>query len=487
MPVTLLLMLRRSFLLAAFSVWLPFATTSGRAGDWLHLGPLFDRFDLTLREGERLEAGPFYYHQQSEAEQVWAVPPLFSLTKDPDTERTEFDFVYPVMTYARFGEQYRWQFFQLLSLGGGETQTETERNRFTIFPIFFMQRSSDTNENYTAYGPFYGQLKNRLMRDQIDYVMFPFYSKTRKKDVVTRNYVYPFVHVREGDGLQGWQVWPLAGREHKEITWRTNRFDEVETIPGHDKLFVLWPLFHNQHRDLGGDNPTREQALLPLYDVTRSPRRDSTTALWPFFSWIEEREKKYHEWQGPWPFVVLARGEGKHTTRVWPLFGRARSETLGSDFYIWPLYTVKRAHAPPLERRRSRVMFFLYSNLLERNTETGTARHRIDLWPLYLKRTEHDGNVRVQIPALLESFLPGNHKIERDYSPVWSFWRSEHNPKTGAHSQSLLWNLYRRDARPGEKNISAFFGLYQYHAGARGKERRLFFIPFSRNSKAADE
>src|SRR5512140_2134083 len=163
----------------------------------LRIGPLYDRFDLTLDEGERTEAvGPFWYRQQRGTERTWAVPPILSYTRDPDLELTEFDFVYPVLTYDRYGDQYRWQLFQLLSFAGGPTQTETNRNRFTLFPIYFQQRSSDPTENYTAYGPFYGHLKNRLMRDEIDYVMFPLYSRTRKADVVTRNYVYPIFHLR---------------------------------------------------------------------------------------------------------------------------------------------------------------------------------------------------------------------------------------------------------------------------------------------------
>ncbi len=48
--------------------------------------------------------------------------------------------------------------------------------------------------------------------------MFPLYVRTRKKDVVTWNMPYPFFHLREGDGLHGWQVWPLMGREHKDVT-----------------------------------------------------------------------------------------------------------------------------------------------------------------------------------------------------------------------------------------------------------------------------
>ena len=72
--------------------------------------------------------------------------------------------------------------------------------------------------------------------------------------------------------------------------------------------------------------------------------------LCPFFTWIDEREKKYHEWQGPWPFVIFARGEGKTTTRVWPLFSQSQNDQQESDSCLWPLYRYKALHADPLEQ-----------------------------------------------------------------------------------------------------------------------------------------
>src|SRR4051794_29139468 len=207
-----------------------FLASKSPAADFSNAGPLFDEFPLTLTPGERLEAlGPLYYEQQRETQHTWAIPPLLSYTQDTGTHTTEFDFLYPVMTYDRYGDQYRWQFFQLLNFAGGPTQTEPKRDRFNIFPIYIQQRSTDPSENYTSILPFYGHLKHRFFRDEVFFVMAPFYWESRKRDVVTDNYVYPFFHLRHGDGLQGWQFWPFAGHEHKEVTTRTNRFGDPET------------------------------------------------------------------------------------------------------------------------------------------------------------------------------------------------------------------------------------------------------------------
>ena len=454
--------------------------------DSLHAGPLFDEFDLTLALGHRTEAlGPFFYLEQKESQRTWAVPPLLSYTRDPETESKEFDFLYPVMTYNRFGEQYRWQFFQLLSFAGGPTQQESARDRFTLFPLYFQLRSSNPSENYTAVFPFYGHLKHRLARDESFFVMFPLYSETRKKDVVTDNYLWPIFSLRHGDGLNGWKFWPLVGHEHKEVTTRTNGFNDVKTIGGHDNFFALWPLFFNNKSGIGTTNEQWQQTSIPAYSLLRSPLRDSTTVIWPFFNYVDDREKKYREWDAPWPFIVFARGEGKTTTRVWPFFSQAHNAKQESDFYLWPIYKYNRLNSAPLDSRHTRICFFLYSDLTEKNTETEAARRKVDFWPFYTYRRDYTGKSRLQILALLEPFLSTSKSIQRDYSPLWSVWRSENDPRSGATSQSLLWNLYRREATPGAKKCSLLFGLFQYQSSPEGRRMRLFYIPLGKTGAAA--
>jgi hypothetical protein len=441
-------------------------------------GFLYDRFGLTLAPGHRTEAlGPLFYSEENETQHTWAIPPIFSSTRDPGTESLELDFFYPLLTYDRFGEQYRWELGQLFSISGGPSQTEKDRDRFTLFPVYFQQRSSDTNENYTAVFPLYGHLKNRLFRDEMFFVMFPIYGQTRKKDVITDNYLYPLFHLRHGDALSGWQFWPIAGHEHKDPMMQTNGFGDVQTIGGHEKMFAMWPLYFNQREGIGTDNLQWEMGSLPAFNKLRSPKRDTTTVLWPFFTQVDDREKKYREWELPWPFVVIARGEGKRTTRFFPLFSLSTNASLESDSYLWPVYKYTRIHDNPLDRERTRILFFLYSDTSQKNTETGERQRRRDFWPFYTHEQNYDGNTRLQILALLEPYLPNNKSIQRDYSHLWSIWRSENNPRKGTASQTLFWNLYRHESAPESKRTAFFFGLYQHESNPEGSRTRLCYIP----------
>ncbi|HEY3760835.1 MAG TPA: hypothetical protein VGN23_03715 [Verrucomicrobiae bacterium] len=453
--------------------------------DGLQAGPLYDTFPLTLAPGHREEAlGPLYYNQQSESDRLWALPPFYSRETDSTVKMVQDDYLYPIMTYRRYGTEYRWQFIELFSIAGGKEPSEFQDvRRFTLFPIYFQQRSPLTNDNYTALVPFYGHLKERLFRDDIFFVMFPIYGETRKKDVINDNYLYPFFNTRHGDGMRGWQFWPIIGKEHKVLTVQTNNWGDAITNAGHDHLFVLWPIHFRQNNGIGTDNPEKIRADIPFYFLQRSPQRDSTSALWPFFTWINDRGQKYREWQMPWPFVIIARGEGKTTTRVFPLFSQAHNSTFVDNFYLWPLYKYNAIHSDPLARQRTRILFFLYQNTKDKNTGTGKEKQRVDLWPFFVYHRDFEGNNRLQLLAPLETFVPDNPYVERDWSPLWSVWRAENNVKTGASSQSLLWNLYRRDTAPDTKKISLLFGLFQYQSTAETKKMRLFFIPVINSHK----
>ena len=231
------------------------------------------------------------------------------------------------------------------------------------------------------------------------------------------------------------------------------------------------------HEPVGTDDPSRFWAVLPLYLQTRSPKRDSTTVLWPFFSWIEDRGKHYNEWQGPWPFVIFARGEGKTTSRIWPLFSRSHNDTMQSDSYVWPVYTFRRTHSDPLDLTRTRILFYLFENTVQKNTATGEYKRRVDALPFFTYHRDYNGSSRLQILALLEPALPNSRGIERNWSPLWSLWVSEHNTQNDTRSQSLLWNLYRHASAPGSKKCSLLFGLLQYQSDAEMKKLRLFYIP----------
>src|SRR5262249_6271857 len=163
-------------------------------------------------------------------------------------------------------------------------------------------------------------------------------------------------------------------------------------VEGYNDRFVLWPFFLRRDEGIGTDDQKTTRASLPFFSYERSPGRDSTTVLWPFFSHIDDRDNGYPEWQVPWPLLEFARGQAKYPNRIWPFYGYGINTNLEGRFIAWPLYTSRRIHSDPFERERTRILFFLYSDSIEKNTETHKFRRRIDFFPFCSDRQEMDGS-----------------------------------------------------------------------------------------------
>lgn len=476
------------------------ATAPSEPGSDLDLGPLYDRFALTLQPGERTEIfGPFW-----STERDWAAPapgvasaptpvqlraltltlsPLFSYRRQPGVDAKDLDILYPIVTYRRYGHERRLQFMQVLSWVGGQQPDGANVRRFTLFPFVFIQRSSDPALNYTGIIPFYGHVRHHFFRDEASWVFWPIYVQTRKRDVVTDNYLVPFVDVRHGIGLHGWQVWPFVGHEHKVPTIQTNLFGDTVHVPGWDKRFVLWPFVSWNTLGLGSTNVIRQRVVLPFYSLQVSATSEARSYFWPLgLSLVNNHAVGYREVAFPWPFVAFGRGPGRRTARVFPLFAVKDRPGYSSSFYFWPLYRHVWEKSPLLEHDSHTLFFFLYKDRTWRDLQGHRERHRTSLWPLFTAERDYDGRQWLQVLSLLEPFLPSNGHIERSYSPLWSLWRAEQNPKTGARSQSILWNLYRSDTTPTTKKCSFLFGLIQFQKSGGRTRWRLFYIPLSKHT-----
>lgn len=439
-------------------------------------GPAWYDFRLTLQPGTGSEAlGPIWGTEASDLEKTWRLSPLISHHEDAGTERSEYEVLYPAFTYDRFGTEYAARFLQFFEFTGSTTLDGEAKDRRTLFPFFFYQKSTNPTNGYFGVLPIYGHLRNRLFRDEVSFILAPLWVSSKKRDVQTDNVLFPFFSWRHGGGVQGWQAWPFVGSEKKAITHRKDADGEDQIIPGYSRQFFPLPFFIHEKTGLGTPDAVTNRFYFPLYTQTRSADMDHTTVF--FFGHRTNRVEQFSEWSTPWPFLGWANGPGKTARRVWPLYGHAHSPSLSSDFVLWPLYTHRGQRGPSFERDRTRLLYFAYSDQRLANPDTKDKFRRRDLWPLFTYRRDLNGQKRLQILAPAEPLLPNNKSIERLYSPVWSLYRAESDPKTQRSSQSLLWNLWRREVTPEAKRTTAVFGFIKTEKSAQGRQWRLFWRP----------
>jgi hypothetical protein len=100
-----------------------------------HFGPAYDRYPQVLSPGSRTEVlGPLFGWETSERGRLFRFTPLFSLYRDSVVEQTEFEVAYPILAFDKFGKEYRFHIFQVLSWSGGESLKGGDTQRTTISP-----------------------------------------------------------------------------------------------------------------------------------------------------------------------------------------------------------------------------------------------------------------------------------------------------------------------------------------------------------------
>lgn len=429
--------------------------------------------------------GPLGVYREEGPRSTLGLRPLLLRETDAASDSTEADLLYPFGAYSREREDVDWRFFTLfrraeLMPPGREEATPSE---VSLYPFLFWRTGSPGRPGYFAFFPLGGHLRDRFGRDDITFALFPLYARTVNEGVRTTHLPWPIVARWSGPEQSGWHLWPLVGRDV-----RPGRFD---------KTFILWPLGFAHDLDQDTENPKRVRLFLPFYSLLRSPQRDETTILWPFFSKITDRGEAYEEWYLPWPIVQVARGETRRITRVWPLYSTAVRGSRIDESVLWPLYVTERDDREDVRLTRHRILYYLVQDAREELPEEGGSRHRLDVWPLFIYEAEGEA-AAFQTLALLESFLPRDNALRRSWAPLWTLFRYERGPD-GHTVSSLLWNLYRREAAEGflawqlaplvayraeegpggpVRDLWLLLGLVQVHNAPGRRGLRLLYLPW---------
>ncbi len=422
----------------------------------VNLWPVYDqRLDGVEKAETRSSLGPFFTSSQSTDGTVdeLGIRPLFFRREDRAAQSLEWEFLYPVMTYRRSVGDWEWQFLKLFEMRG-EGSPQAEREDRTVFFPFFFKGTSTTGQKSFGIMPFYGRTHDMLFWEEFDWVMFPLYARAVRVGLETHYFPYPFLSmtrsVNPDDQVSGFRIVPLFGRETKHGEG------------AYEKTFVLWPLFLYERTGLDESEPDPGRrrrspgeetlSIIPFYVKRRAPTVDSTTVLWPFFGYLQDREQKYEQVTAPWPLVKFAWGEGRQTFNILPFYGDDR-KVLHNEFLfkeltfhdrtiLYPLYIRNEEYDRTSSRIRDRILWYLYSDYRETGADGYTRR--IDAWPFFWYDRGPEGAVHFQTLALLESIIPPriNEYMLRNYYRLWALYTYDRNA-AGEYAHSFLWNFVR--------------------------------------------
>ena len=376
--------------------------------------------------------GPIVKYESKADEYDVALRPLFYHSVATDRDAALTDLLFPLFQYKRDENVRSFSILRIINFDRTRSESDAD-STFWLFPIVYYREATGRPTSFSVF-PFGGTMYDRLGRDEISYALWPLYISTKKNHTRVKNYLWPFFATISGDSPdeKGYKVWPLFGRAEMPGEYR--------------KFFLLWPFWFNYDEDQQTVNPVSKRYFFPFYLHYESPLLSKRTILWPFFSWENNRDKGYEEWNYPWPLWQRAKGEYKHGWKFLPFASDMTRNDVRTRWFIWPLAKYENQHYENLDRRRFRVLFFLYRDLKEMYIEPEQERYRrVLFWPLfgYEKRK---GVSHFYTLALLEPIAPDSEGLERNWSPLWRLYQKKWDGQ-GNSVTSVLWNLYWSEFR----------------------------------------
>ena len=456
MKFRLFLIFLRTWPLALAALLVFPVAACGEEADISTFWPVFDYRRSPAADYTSLNLlGPLFKYERKGAERALALRPFYYRGWDPVEGVGFSEILYPVGSNKWSPEVESFQGLRLLQSDFGQPEMGS-RNEFMLFPFLFYGETKE-HERYFALFPFGGKILDKLGRDEIRFTLFPLYSRTRKGGTTVTNYLWPVFSRTEGEAERGLKFWPLFGSAEKDGVY--------------SKRFFLWPIFFREDMRLDSDNPEHRRAAFPFYVRQKSSAASATTVLWPFFSYRHDRTKESEEWNLPWPLVRYSRGAYRTGGKFLPFYADERIGESRKRWVLWPLYKIEDLHTGMIERRRHRMLYFLFSHLQEEKLQTGDRLKRVALWPLFTYEAKN-GVASFRTLSLLEPFFPDNDSFRRNWAPLWHVYQSKRDGQ-GNEISSLLWNLYWKE-RQGEDLALELFPLFSYRReGQEAKEFRL--------------
>ena len=377
--------------------------------------------------------GPFITFEKEAQKEEKIFRPFYSKTEDKKEDTSDVDVIYPLGKYKRNPEESSSRFTPLFTSRKEFKETEGKKKDFGFFPVFWGR--TEEGEGYGGLFPIYGDMRKRFGKDEIKFVLWPVYARTRDDKTVNKDFIWPIFSTTTGEKESGFKMWPLFGYREKEGEY--------------SKRFFLWPLIHYRNTDLDTSRPKKYRAFLPFYASETSPGRVTKSVIWPFFNYLHDDDENLTLWDFPWPIIQKGKGDNLNVFRVFPIYGYRDKEDLNERFFLWPIYTYKREYPEDSEKIVHRFLLISkYEKELWNKEEKGNFQLRV--WPLFNYKSKKDGETIFNFPEIIPIETEG---FEKNYAPIFRLYEYNSTPplsppleggdeRGGRMESKLLWGLY---------------------------------------------
>jgi hypothetical protein len=424
-------------------------------------------------------AGPLFSQSESPEEKELTFRPFFSYRENLKDQTEELEYLYPLGRVRKTAEGKLSRFLPFYSsfTPVHKEDAKGKPEHVDLFPFFWGKDKE--GKSYGGVFPFGGEIRGRFARDEIQFVLWPIYTRIREGETHTTNILWPIFSYTEGGHRQGFRFWPFYGEEKQDGEG------------AYRKTFFLWPIGHYQQRYMDTDRPKTYFYLFPLYLSEESPNEHKTIVLWPFFNFYSETNFNYLQVDFPWPFIQYARGENTKAFRLWPLFTYRQVDQKEKVSLFWPIFIQQKDED---EFRQEILNRFLYINKIHQVFYKNENRwERVTrIWPLFHSADNGKGLKHFYFPALMPVEWEG---LERNYGMLFRIYET-YEDGTGKEISKFLWGLYYHQKQRDLERIELGFlftylrdkdrltlsllkGLLEYQQEGSKRQIKLLYLPIS--------
>jgi len=493
-------------LLLAISTTLTGCLFSDSGSDF---NPLYRSAVHEMDGSEEKEAAiPFFFSRGSADASGWGLRPFFAYRSDKDGSSSSCDFLPPLGRYKRNGERTMLRFWPLYWYTSATNPEGGEDMDWILFPLFF-GGSSHNGEDYFAFFPVGGRIRNFVVFDTFDFILWPLYQSITRKattECTAKTILLLFSWTTGGVRDDSFRILPFYMRDIREGKYK--------------RYSVLWPFFGYQKNHLDTKHPSTLHGFWPLYSYEKSDNRYHLGLIGPFLFmgpliqagsetpdlWKNGDEyhpnldeQDYYIYDLPWPLVHIEKNREFERIRVFPFYSYYSSfekDGFQSKAYLIPFFWSRKEERDEWTKSDFFFVPFIHQSTREYTYDEGEDSY-FQFWPLFHNASKKDGtgefSLLSPLPLRTESLVS---PVDEVLGPFWSLYRCN-NTASGATRHTALFHLFSMYSDEMETRISfpvlynghvrrdkgwkhtLLYGLFSVGGDSEGlNDLRLLFIPF---------
>lgn len=488
---------------SAFPLYYESEDTAGEKKDKGALWPFMrdDRTTQTLVLG--LHPIASYYYDRTK--HTWGYDVLWPFFRHryrpqtPDFDNWETDWFFPLF-FSGYGDKRE---------GGHRAGTTIilplvytgsdgpKKNYFVFLPIFFYGHDAhlrffprSTNQNFFAIFPLYGDFKNA--KNRLRFALWPLFvqsTKYRTDGKVTKltSFPWPFLAVHSGEDLWGFRLWPLFAYANEKDQfsrayflwplgqWKDGRVSQKD--PSQQRVRMLFPFFVDFKRE-----KFHFFSLFPAYASVKQKGRYTRGFLLAIFNIDENYRIGIRDYRFLW-FLVRIRERipataalpgsteperrGSTGSGFFPLYWAFHSQEKGTRIILWPIWTERRYKYRKYDFYRTQIPF-LYSKR-NRHYPDGKRMGTEFFFPFFQRTWKEDGKQRIK--SFHFWVLKDIDALDRNWSPLWTFWEKFSDIEKGTSRVRVMRGLY--DTESSREGVNRWrFNLGFVDVGARSGDEK---------------